>query len=83
VIGDHPDRPFQTHELTAGWTYARFHHGRRGRRGNYSERELDEWARRLRAWRQDVEVFAYFNNDREGFAVRNALALAGRLGREA
>jgi uncharacterized protein YecE (DUF72 family) len=83
VIGDHPDRPFQTHELTAGWTYARFHHGRRGRRGNYSERELDGWARRLRAWRQDVEVFAYFNNDREGFAVRNALALAGRLGREA
>ncbi|HXV95818.1 MAG TPA: DUF72 domain-containing protein [Gaiellaceae bacterium] len=79
VIGHHPERPFQAHELTAGWTYVRFHHGGRGRRGNYSERELDEWAERLRAWRQQVEIFAYFNNDREGFAVRNARSLRERL----
>jgi uncharacterized protein YecE (DUF72 family) len=79
VIGDHPERPFQELELTARWTYVRFHHGGRGRRGNYSERELDEWAQRLRAWRQQVEVFAYFNNDREGFAVRNARSLRERL----
>jgi uncharacterized protein YecE (DUF72 family) len=25
VIGDHPTRPFQTHELTADWTFIRFH----------------------------------------------------------
>jgi uncharacterized protein YecE (DUF72 family) len=80
VIADHPKRPFQELELTARWTYVRFHHGRRGRRGNYSERELDEWAERIRVWRQQVEVFAYFNNDQEGFAVRNALVLAGTLG---
>ena len=40
VIGDDPSRPFQTHELTTDWTYVRFHRGRRGRRGNYSEAEL-------------------------------------------
>ena len=79
VIGDHPDRPFQAHELTADWTYARFHYGHRGRRGNYSERELDEWSRRLRAWRSRAEVYAYFNNDWEGFAVANARGLARRL----
>jgi uncharacterized protein YecE (DUF72 family) len=79
VIGDHPERPFQSHELTAPWTLIRFHHGRRGRRGNYSERELDEWARRIAQWRRRVEVFAYFNNDWEGFAVRNARRLAGSL----
>jgi uncharacterized protein YecE (DUF72 family) len=79
VYGDHPARPFQGDELTAGWTYVRFHHGSRGRRGNYSERELDEWAERIRAWRRGVEVYAYFNNDWEGFAVRNALGLAERL----
>jgi uncharacterized protein YecE (DUF72 family) len=79
VIGDHPDRPFQAHELTADWTYVRFHHGSRGRRGNYSERELDTWRRRLAAWRSRADVFAYFNNDWEGFAVRNALRLDREL----
>jgi uncharacterized protein YecE (DUF72 family) len=75
VIGDHPERPFQTHELTADWTFVRFHYGSRGRGGNYSERELDEWAERLRAWRRGADVYAYFNNDWNGYAVRNALLL--------
>lgn len=79
VIGDTPERPFQTLELTAGWTYVRFHHGRRGRRGSYSGAELEEWSDRISAWRSRVEVYAYFNNDQEGFAVRNALALRSAL----
>jgi uncharacterized protein YecE (DUF72 family) len=79
VIGDHPARPFQTHELTADWTFVRFHHGSRGRGGNYSESELATWARRIAAWRTSNEVFAYFNNDWEGFAVQNGLALKRRL----
>jgi uncharacterized protein YecE (DUF72 family) len=79
VIGDHPKRPFQEHELTADWTYVRFHAGSRGRRGNYSGSELETWARRIAAWRNRAEVLAYFNNDWEGFAVRNALALRERL----
>jgi uncharacterized protein YecE (DUF72 family) len=80
VIGDHPDRSWQAHELTADWTFLRFHYGRRGRNGNYSERELDEWAKRIDGWRRRVEVFAYFNNDWEGYAVKNALGLQARLG---
>jgi uncharacterized protein YecE (DUF72 family) len=79
VIGDSPNRPFQTHELTAAWTFIRFHYGSRGRNGNYSERELEGWAERIEGWRQGVEVFAYFNNDWEGFAVRNGLWLKARL----
>jgi uncharacterized protein YecE (DUF72 family) len=79
VIGDHPERPFQAHELTADWTFVRFHYGSRGRKGNYSERELETWKRRLAQWRRRVEVFAYFNNDWEGYAVRNGLWLAERL----
>ena len=77
VFGDHPSRPFQQDELTAGWAYVRFHHGRRGRRGNYSQAELRDWAARIRAWK--VETWAYFNNDWEAFAVANALALKSRL----
>jgi uncharacterized protein YecE (DUF72 family) len=80
VIGDRPEvKEFQTHELTTDWTYVRFHYGSRGRRGNYSERELEEWARRFEDWRRKVEVFVYFNNDWEVFAVRNALWLKERL----
>ena len=81
VIGDHPDRPFQTHELTTDWTFVRFHTGRRGRGGNYSDSELDEWAARIGDWRRaKIDVYAYFNNDWFGYAPRNALGLKKRLG---
>jgi uncharacterized protein YecE (DUF72 family) len=79
VIGEEPERPFQTRELTTDWTFIRFHRGSRGRRGRYSERELDQWRRRIAAWRSRVEVFAYFNNDWEGFAVQNARWLKEHL----
>jgi uncharacterized protein YecE (DUF72 family) len=79
VIGDHPERRFQTHELTADWTFVRFHYGSRGRNGNYSERELQEWRERLSAWRGRVEIYAYFNNDWHGYAVKNGLWLESHL----
>ncbi|HLB21133.1 MAG TPA: DUF72 domain-containing protein [Solirubrobacteraceae bacterium] len=79
VLGDHPQRPFQTHEPTASWDYVRLHYGARGRRGNYSERELEEWARRLHRWRSEREQFVYLNNDWEAFAPRNARWLGRRL----
>jgi uncharacterized protein YecE (DUF72 family) len=75
VIGDHPDRLFQTYEMTAGWTLIRLHYGSRGRNGNYSETELETWRGRIDEWRRRVEVFAYFNNDWKGYAVANALLL--------
>lgn len=81
VIGDSPERPFQTLEVTAPWTYLRFH-GSRGRRGCYSDEELRSWADRIVAL--GIETWAYFNNDWEAFAVANAqrlrelLAEAGR-----
>jgi uncharacterized protein YecE (DUF72 family) len=79
VIGDHPEWPFQTHEMTADWTYIRLHHGRRGRRGNYSRSELDEWVERIRRWKRRRAVFVYFNNDWNGFAVDNARYVLRRL----
>jgi uncharacterized protein YecE (DUF72 family) len=81
VIADHPDRPFQTCELTTSWCYVRFHHGRQGRRGNYSDRELKGWARLLHGWRERSEALVYFNNDWEVFAPKNALKLHQQLER--
>jgi uncharacterized protein YecE (DUF72 family) len=79
VIGDHPERPYQTTERTAPWRYVRLHHGKRGRRGNYSQRELETWAERLHEWRARDDLFVYFNNDWEAFAPRNAAWMCKRL----
>ncbi len=43
------------------------------------DREIEEWASRIAGWRKKVEVFAYFNNDWNGYAVRNGLALKKAL----
>jgi uncharacterized protein YecE (DUF72 family) len=49
--------------------------------GSYSEDDLRWWADRIREWQQmGRDVFAYFNNDWEGTAVRNADTLKGLLG---
>lgn len=80
VIGDRPEvHAFQSHELTADFTFVRFHSGTRGKRGNYSESELEEWAQRFEEWSPRVAIWAYFNNDWEGFAPKNALWLKRRL----
>jgi uncharacterized protein YecE (DUF72 family) len=75
AIGDHPARRWQPWTLTTDWTLLRFHFGARGRRGNYSDSELRELAPRVAELAERAAVFAYFNNDWEGFAVRNALRL--------
>jgi uncharacterized protein YecE (DUF72 family) len=81
VIGDRPQvNDFQAHELTADFTFVRFHGGTHGANGNYAHDELDEWAQRIARWSREVDVFAYFNNDWEGYAIENALYLKARLG---
>lgn len=77
VAADSRRRPLPTPRHTADRTYVRFHDGR-GRNGNYSERQLAEWATRLR--RGSRVGYAFFNNDWEGFAVANALRLRELLG---
>jgi uncharacterized protein YecE (DUF72 family) len=83
TIGDRPEVDFQTHEITADFTYVRFHYGHRGRRGNYSDSELRDWARRIVGWGRSVDVYGYFNNDWEVFAPRNAQALRRMVAAEA
>jgi uncharacterized protein YecE (DUF72 family) len=73
VLADDARRPLGRYEQTADWAFVRLHYGSRGRRGNYSEAELRQWATRIRALRGPA--FVYFNNDWEGFAPRNARRL--------
>src|SRR5206468_588056 len=68
--------------VTADFTFLRFHHGDRGRRGNYSDTELDAWAARVvDLHRAELDVFAYFNNDWEEFAPGNARTLRRKVRR--
>jgi uncharacterized protein YecE (DUF72 family) len=49
--------------------------------GSYSDADLGWWADRIREWEgTGHEVLAYFNNDGEGHAVRNAWTLRSFLG---
>jgi len=49
-------------QLTADWTYVRFHGGEHGI--SFSDAELRPWARRIRDWcDQGVDSYSYFNND--------------------
>ncbi len=81
MIGDDPRFPFVAHEITAPWTYVRFHRGAHGVRGKYAPGELATWRRRIAAWRRRTAVYAYFNNDWEGCAPKNASDLASSFGR--
>jgi uncharacterized protein YecE (DUF72 family) len=65
------------HEITADFTYLRFHGPTTAKYwGSYSDRQLRTWADRINSWRRDLSsVYAYFNNDPEGAAIRNALTL--------
>ena len=75
-----PDHPWI---LTTDWTYIRFH-GPDALRQKYpagTERErLAPSPHRLGGWLADgLDVYAYFNNDWEAFAPRNALWLKEHL----
>jgi uncharacterized protein YecE (DUF72 family) len=70
-------------QLTADWTYLRFHGGERGT--FFEDDELAPWAERIRCWRdQNVESYSYFNNDTlwqgRPAAIDNARRLARMVG---
>lgn len=66
-------------EPTADFAYLRFHGGEKLYGSGYSERELREWARFAKGLKVK-DLFAFFNNDAHGFAVRNAIRFRELLG---
>jgi uncharacterized protein YecE (DUF72 family) len=59
---------------TADAVYVRFHGKSKWYRHDYSEVELAVWAERIRT-SGATETWVYFNNDRDGYAVKNARQL--------
>lgn len=64
---------------TADWRYLRFHVGRAAPEPCYGKAALDSWARSLAGTTGDV--FAYFNNDPQGCALRDARLFAAAVRR--
>jgi uncharacterized protein YecE (DUF72 family) len=62
---------------TANWGYVRFHEGRGSPASCYGRAALATWAGVIaEMWPGDQDVFAYFNNDAFGCALRDAIAFA-------
>jgi uncharacterized protein YecE (DUF72 family) len=77
-IPDRPDLP-QHIQRTADWSYIRLHSSKHDD-GDYSQAELDAWAKRIREFADaGCDVWVYFDNDQHGFAVRNAQDLHSRI----
>ncbi len=57
----------------ADFVYLRFHGGAVLYGSNYSEKELKEWAVKAKGFLEEgKDIYAYFNNDTSGYAVKNA-----------
>ncbi|HEY9712862.1 MAG TPA: DUF72 domain-containing protein [Chroococcales cyanobacterium] len=63
-------------DVTTDFTYIRYHGREADKPSNYTDAELKREATKIKRFaRRGIEVFAYFNNDAEGHAVRNAQKL--------
>jgi uncharacterized protein YecE (DUF72 family) len=76
---EHPRRKVVEVPQTADFVYIRRHGATALYASCYSDDQLRHDAEMIRALSSSEDVFCYFNNDAEGFAVRNALALKGLL----
>ena len=63
---------------TADDIYVRFHGTKQWYRHDYGDEELTIWAERIRKSRAK-NIWVYFNNDRDGYAIKNAKALVELL----
>jgi uncharacterized protein YecE (DUF72 family) len=62
--------------VTTNFTYVRLHGPDGAYAGSYDKAKLREWAERIRRWKADLRaVYIYFDNDQQGFAVKNAQSL--------
>ncbi|PKW06842.1 Uncharacterized conserved protein YecE, DUF72 family [Streptomyces sp. 1222.5] len=75
-------RPVAPLWRTTGWGYVRFHQGRAQPWPRYGRRSLETWVDRIATtFGGTQDVYAFFNNDPGGAAVRDAVVFGRAAGR--
>ena len=77
-ISDTAGRYPYIEEDTATFIYIRLHGSKKLYASEYSEEELEAYARKIRDWSRDT--YLYFDNDYGGYAIKNAKRLKEILG---
>ena len=77
-ISDTAGRYPYIEEDTAAFIYIRLHGSRKLYASEYTEEELETYARKIRRWSKDT--YLYFDNDYAGYAIKNAKGLKEILG---
>jgi len=72
-ISDTAGRYPSSEAITADFVYIRLHGPRRLYASEYSDKELQAWAEKVITWKKNA--FIYFDNDFEGYAIKNARRL--------
>jgi uncharacterized protein YecE (DUF72 family) len=85
VVADTAGKFPYAEEVTADFVYVRLHGSRELYASGYTDAELDEWARKIAAWRgvgggTPRDVYVYFDNDAKVHAPFDAIRLAERVG---
>ena len=76
VIQDSAGRWPSAEVVTSDFVYLRFHGPEALYSSNYPDSQLNKWAGKIKKWLgEGLDVYAYFNNDINAFAVGNALTL--------
>jgi uncharacterized protein YecE (DUF72 family) len=72
-VASSPNFP-EERRITADFLFLRFHGGKELYGSNYSRTELGEWAQWVKpSLERGMDIYAYFNNDANGYAVSNAM----------
>jgi len=81
VVADTAGKWPKLFHVTTSFVYVRLHGDVKIYTSGYTDRALDSWARRIRAWDRDSrDVYVYFDNDVKVRAPFDALNLMRKLG---
>lgn len=66
---------FKKEEITSDFIYLRLHGPSMLYASSYSDDELNVWANKIKKWKRNKDVYVYFNNDANEYALHNAKKL--------
>ena len=74
VVSDSSRFPSAT-VMTSDFVYVRFHGPKSLYSSSYTRKELLEWSKKIKGFLRSFDVYCFFNNDNNAFAVENAFLL--------